>query len=59
MSDLHDQVPGDRPGSHSWIHHLVAGSLAQPFLVIVAAIAVGAVGVWSFGRLPVEAYPDL
>jgi cobalt-zinc-cadmium resistance protein CzcA len=50
---------GGRAGRHSLIHRLVAVALEQPLLVILAALAVGGIGVWSFMRLPVDAYPDL
>ena len=43
----------------SLIHRLVAASLRQRFLVGLLAVLIGGVGVWSFSRLPVDAYPDL
>ncbi len=43
----------------SIIHRIVSTSLAQPILVVTASLAMAAVGVWSFKRLPVDAYPDL
>jgi cobalt-zinc-cadmium resistance protein CzcA len=43
----------------SFIHRIVALALAQPMMVMAAAIAVAAAGVWSFSRLPIDAYPDL
>ncbi|HEX6815858.1 MAG TPA: efflux RND transporter permease subunit, partial [Gemmatimonadaceae bacterium] len=43
----------------SVINTVVAGSLSQRFLVcLLAALLIGA-GIWSFRRLPVDAYPDL
>ena len=60
--------PGDSPEvvsadtsttKRSVIHRIVATALAQPILVLVASVALGAVGVWSFSRLPIDAYPDL
>ena len=43
----------------SAINTVVAGSLSQRFLVsLLAALLIGA-GIWSFERLPVDAYPDL
>ena len=59
MTGPHEPVAGEGPGRHSWIHHLVAASLSQPVLVAVAVLSLGAVGYWSFRRLPVDAYPDL
>ena len=41
------------------IHRLVAASVAQPLLIAVLALAVVAAGIWSFRRLPVDAYPDV
>jgi cobalt-zinc-cadmium resistance protein CzcA len=41
------------------IARLVSFALRQPFLIIVAALAVMAWGVWSFQKLPIDAYPDL
>jgi cobalt-zinc-cadmium resistance protein CzcA len=46
-------------GRRSVIHRIVAGSLHQPILVAVAAVVAAIVGLWSFSRLPVDAYPDL
>jgi cobalt-zinc-cadmium resistance protein CzcA len=43
----------------SAIHQVVATALAQPLLVLVAAAALVGAGVWSFSRLPIDAYPDL
>jgi cobalt-zinc-cadmium resistance protein CzcA len=48
-----------RPRTGSLIHRVVAAALRQRFLtVLLAALLVGA-GLWSFSRLPVDAYPDL
>jgi cobalt-zinc-cadmium resistance protein CzcA len=41
------------------IARLVSFALNQPFLTVVAAIAVMVWGVWSFQKLPIDAYPDL
>jgi cobalt-zinc-cadmium resistance protein CzcA len=43
----------------SFIHRIVALALGQPAMVIAGAVAVAAGGVWSFSRLPIDAYPDL
>lgn len=43
----------------SLINRVVAASLAQRFLVAVLALLLIGVGIWSFRRLPVDAYPDL
>jgi heavy metal efflux system protein len=43
----------------SIIHRIVSIALAQPLLIITASVAMAAVGIWSFSRLPVDAYPDL
>ena len=34
-------------------------SLRQRLLVVLGAVAIVGVGLWSFKRLPVDAYPDL
>ncbi len=41
------------------IHRIVAAALAEPLIVGLFTIALVGVGVWSFTRLPVDAYPDL
>jgi cobalt-zinc-cadmium resistance protein CzcA len=41
------------------MNHLVASAIRQRFLVLLAAIALTAAGIWSFRQLDVEAYPDL
>jgi heavy metal efflux system protein len=43
----------------SAIHRIVALALAQPAVVIAVAVVAAGVGVWSFSRLPIDAYPDL
>ena len=45
--------------SVSIINRIVASSLRQRFLVILAVFLLIATGTWSLNRLPVEAYPDL
>ena len=46
-----------RPGSV--INRIVASSLRQRFLVVLATFLLIITGSWSLNRLPVEAYPDL
>jgi heavy metal efflux system protein len=41
------------------VNRLVSFALAQRFIVIVAAVCLGAWGVYSFRNLPIDAYPDL
>ncbi|HJV57369.1 MAG TPA: CusA/CzcA family heavy metal efflux RND transporter [Methylomirabilota bacterium] len=41
------------------IPRLVRFAVARPFVVIVATLVMAAAGVWAFGQLRVEAYPDL
>src|SRR5271157_5999335 len=41
------------------IARLVSFALRQPFLIIVAALAVMVWGAYSFSKLPIDAYPDL
>jgi cobalt-zinc-cadmium resistance protein CzcA len=45
--------------STSTINRIVASSLRQRFLVVLATCLLIGVGTWSLNRLPVEAYPDL
>jgi len=45
--------------SASIINRVVASSLRQRFLIVLATALLIACGVWSLNRLPVEAYPDL
>src|ERR1019366_9958509 len=44
---------------HSIIHRIVNVALAQPLLVLAASVVLAGVGIWSFQRLPVDAYPDI
>ncbi len=41
------------------IDRILAFSIQNRWLVIVAAIAVGALGAWNFTRLPIDAVPDI
>ena len=43
----------------SAIHRIVRLALAQPLLTAILAVALVGAGIWSFLRLPVDAYPDL
>ncbi len=49
-------VGGERP---SLINRIVAGALSQRFLVVMLTLMLMAGGLWSFSRLPVDAYPDI
>ncbi len=40
-------------------NHFVAASLRQRFLTVLLALVLIGAGLWSFSRLPVDAYPDL
>jgi cobalt-zinc-cadmium resistance protein CzcA len=55
--------PVDDPNTHvgppSLANRVVRAALNQPFLTAVFALTLLGVGVWSFLRLPVDAYPDL
>ncbi len=46
-------------GPPSVANRVVRAALNQPFLVAIFALTLLGVGVWSFLRLPVDAYPDL
>src|SRR6185312_10655285 len=52
-------VPEHAKDAHGPIHRLVGVALSQPLLVAVIGLAVIVVGIWSFLRLPVDAYPDV
>jgi cobalt-zinc-cadmium resistance protein CzcA len=41
------------------IARLVSFALKQPFVIVVAALALMVWGAWSFQKLPIDAYPDL
>jgi len=41
------------------IQRLVEASVSQPLLVAIIALAIIGVGLFSFSRLPVDAYPDV
>jgi cobalt-zinc-cadmium resistance protein CzcA len=41
------------------IAKLVSFALRQPFVIVVAALALMVWGAWSFQKLPIDAYPDL
>src|SRR5664279_4627784 len=41
------------------IARLVSFALKQPFVIVIAALALMVWGVWSFQKLPIDAYPDL
>ena len=43
----------------SIVNRIVAASLRQRLLVGLGAVAIVGIGLWSFRRLPVDAYPDL
>ena len=46
-------------GEPSFANRIVRAALNQPFLVSVFVLTLLGVGIWSFKRLPVDAYPDL
>jgi cobalt-zinc-cadmium resistance protein CzcA len=53
-------VPGGAPGEEpSFANKIVRGALNQKFLVVIGALVLIGTGIYSFGRLPVDAYPDL
>ena len=57
-SPEHPPEPGP-VAAPSFVNRIVRGALAEPFLVVIFAVILMGVGVWSFSRLPVDAYPDL
>ncbi len=59
MSASELPLPERPPQAASVINRVVAASLRQRFLVLLAVSLLVLVGGWSLNRLPVEAYPDL
>lgn len=61
MSNLPDVNggPEHERTATSIINRIVAGSLRQRFLIVFFALLLVAGGIYSFRRLPVDAYPDL
>ena len=59
----HASEPGVAHTTHvgppSIANRVVRAALNQPFLVAIFALTLIGVGLWSFFRLPVDAYPDL
>src|SRR5690348_16580426 len=51
--------PEPHADSPSVANRIVRASLNQAFLVVIFAATLIGVGIWSFSRLPVDAYPDL
>ncbi len=49
-------VHGDEP---SFANKIVRSALNQKFLVVIGALVLIGTGIYSFGQLPVDAYPDL
>ena len=41
------------------ISRLVSFALRQPFLIVLGALTLMGWGIWSFQKLPIDAYPDL
>jgi cobalt-zinc-cadmium resistance protein CzcA len=52
-------TPAPAARGSSMMNRIVALSLNQPLLVGLLTLVLIAVGIWSFSRLPVDAYPDL
>ncbi|HEX5072531.1 MAG TPA: CusA/CzcA family heavy metal efflux RND transporter [Gemmatimonadaceae bacterium] len=52
-------APAEATRSPSIVNRIVAASLRQRLLVSLSAVAIVGIGLWSFRRLPVDAYPDL
>jgi cobalt-zinc-cadmium resistance protein CzcA len=51
--------PAATAAAPSFINRIVAMALRQSFLLALAALLLIGAGIWSFKRLPVDAYPDL
>jgi cobalt-zinc-cadmium resistance protein CzcA len=59
MSTAEPSLPPPTPRPASMINRIVAMALRQRFLILLAAALLLGAGIWSFERLPVDAYPDL
>ncbi len=55
-SEKSQQIETSTPSA---IHRIVRMALGQPLLTAILAVALCGAGIWSFLRLPVDAYPDL
>jgi cobalt-zinc-cadmium resistance protein CzcA len=53
------QQEGTPVRKQSLINRVISISLDQPFLVSMLSLLLVGAGIWSFRRLPVDAYPDL
>ncbi len=58
-SDKHERETNTHVGLPSFANRIVSAALNQPFLTAIFALTLLGVGIWSFSRLPVDAYPDL
>ncbi len=58
MSEPNEMASASHAAPSS-IHKIVRASISEPLLVLLFALTLGGVGIWSFSRLPVDAYPDL
>ena len=64
MTTPHDVDPDEilseaTEAKPSAIHRIVTVMLSQPLLALLVAIAIIGAGIFSFKRLPVDAYPDI
>jgi cobalt-zinc-cadmium resistance protein CzcA len=53
------EAPPPRRASASLINRVVAAAVRQPFLSVLFTVLLVGVGIYSFRRLPVDAYPDI
>ncbi|MEP6690666.1 MAG: CusA/CzcA family heavy metal efflux RND transporter [Gemmatimonadaceae bacterium] len=51
--------PAAEPVKPSFVNRIVAAALKQWLIVLLASATLIGAGIWSFLRLPVDAYPDL
>ena len=59
MSEPLAPPPSTASRAASFTNNFVAASLRQRFLTVLLALILVGFGLWSFSRLPVDAYPDL
>jgi len=43
----------------TWFDRLIALSIARRWLVLLAVLAMAAIGIYNYGRLPIDAVPDV
>ncbi len=50
---------GDAPARDSFLDKVIRFAIRQRALVVIVATATAMLGLWNFGRLPIDAVPDI